>query len=109
MKVEKGITDVHTNEVRQNYAALTAAIRRGDSIRAIRLALPLLGQEQFRFWNFIKLSASSDISYTGHTTVLTVSALFDNWAIDHNPAYVAHAVLALCEAPKGTSAADKLY
>ena len=37
-----------------------------------------------------------------------MKALFDNWTLDQDPVFIVHAVLALTDAPKGTSAMDYL-
>jgi hypothetical protein len=73
------------------------------------IALTLIGTETkdgMALWSALRASASEDISYTEHHLVTLVSALFSNWVHKKNPAFIAHAIVALCEAPKGTSAND---
>ena len=99
---------IKEHEVAQNYALLRKAIRRGDPKAAVAITVGLLAGHASELWAFLRQSSSSDVSHTdGHAAVL-VKTLFDNWTLDQNPAFIVHAVLALTDAPKGTSAMDYL-
>jgi hypothetical protein len=90
---------------------LKKAIRTGQTKNAILIALTLIGTETkagMALWSALRASASEDVSYTQYHLVTLVKDLFNNWMHNENPAYISHAIAALCEAPKGTSAADLL-
>jgi hypothetical protein len=90
---------------------LKKAIRTGQQKTAIMIALTLIGadaKDGMALWSALRASASEDISYTEGHLVMLVRALFNNWMHEKKPAFIVHAILALCEAPKGTSAADLL-
>lgn len=94
------------HEVAQSYASLRKAIRRGDDKGAVTIAQGLVTGNVGELWRFLKAASSSEVSHTNQQTALIVKTLFDNWMLDQNPVFVVHAVLALAEAPKGTSAMD---
>jgi len=96
------------HEVAQTYASLKKAIRRGDPKAAVTITQGLLVGNVGELWRFLKAAASSEVSHTNQQTAVFVKALFDNWMLDQNPVFVVHAVLALSDAPKGTSAMDYL-
>jgi len=102
------MSTIKEHEVAQSYGLLRKAIRRGDPKAAVAITLGLLAGHASELWTFLKQASSSDVSHTdGHAAVL-VKALFDNWTLDQNPVFIVHAVLALTDAPKGTSAMDYL-
>jgi hypothetical protein len=95
------------HEVREAYASLKKAIRRGDDKSAAQMVQNLLSsQNPAEVWKFLLAAASTEISYRDHDSVILVRSLHDNWALDKNPVFAVHAVLALISAPKGTSAMD---
>jgi len=102
------MTTMKEHEVTQTYASLKKAIRRGDPKGAVTIAQGLLVENAGELWTFLKAAASSEVSHTNQQTAVFVKALFDNWMLDQNPVFVVHAVLALSDAPKGTSAMDYL-
>ena len=102
------MSTIKEHEVAQSYGLLRKAIRRGDPKAAVAITLGLLAGHASELWTFLKQASSSDVSHTdGHAAVL-VKALFDNWTLDQNPVFIVRAVLALTDAPKGTSAMDYL-
>lgn len=99
--------EIKEHEVIEAYAALKRAIRRGDDRSAVQMVQNLLSsQEAGEVWKFLLATASTEISYREQQTVILVRSLYENWALDKNPVFAVHAVLALIFAPKGTSAKD---
>jgi len=100
---------IKEHEISQTYISLKKAIRRGDPVASVTIAKGLLETNVGELWRFLKASSSSEISYANQQTAIFVKTLFDNWMLDQNPVFVMHAVLALADAPKGTSAMDYLF
>jgi hypothetical protein len=99
-----GITEHDTAEA---FASCKRAIRRGDERTSAQMVQSLLSsQDPEEVWKFLLAAASTEISYRDQETVVLVRSLYENWALDKNPVFAVHAVLALVSAPKGTSAMD---
>jgi hypothetical protein len=95
------------HDVIEAYAALKRAIRRGDDRSAALMVQNLLStQDAAEVWKFLLTTASSEISYRDQSTAVLVRSLYDNWALQKDPVFAVHAILALIAAPKGTSAMD---
>ena len=88
---------IKEHEITQTYVSVKKAIRRGDPVASVTIAKGLLETNVGELWRFLKLSSSSEISYTNQQTAMFVKTLFDNWLLDRNPVFVVHAVLALAD------------
>src|ERR1700730_7913744 len=102
------MTTIKEHEVAQSYALLRKAIRRGDPKAAVAITHGLLAGNASELWRFLKQASSSDVSHTDGRAAVLVKTLFDNWTLDQDPVFIVHDVLALTDAPKGTSAMDYL-
>ena len=90
-------------EIEQAYIDFRRLLGLGRSYDAVKYALRLAEQDPKQLWNFLTLYTSTDVNYRETNVLLVMSVLRASWNNDNNPAFIAQAVVALVNAPKGDS------
>lgn len=95
------------HDVKEAYASLKRAIRRGDQRSSAQMVQSLLSsQDPVEVWKFLLEMSSSEVSHTDQNTAVFIRAMYENWTLHPKAVFAVHAALALSVANKGTSAQE---